>query len=136
MVRNVVAVVVGLAVGMVVNMALVMLNVGVLFPMPEGTSMADPERFAAYLAALPATAFLVAVVAHLGQAFVGGWTAARLGASHPVVLALIVGGFTLVGGVINLIQLPGPTWMWLEVPLYLLVALAAGRREQRRRVAS
>lgn len=37
--RNAGAVIVGLVVGMMVNMALVMLNAYVLFPMPEGMDM-------------------------------------------------------------------------------------------------
>ena len=72
MIRNILAVIGGLAVGMAVNMALVMLNAYVLFPMPQGTSMQDTEQFKAYIATLPTTAFLVVLAAHLGQAFAGG----------------------------------------------------------------
>jgi hypothetical protein len=43
MIRNILAVIVGLAAGMAVNMALVMLNGYVLFPMPEGMDMYDQE---------------------------------------------------------------------------------------------
>ena len=135
MLRNILAVIAGLAVGMVVNMALVLLNVYVLYPMPEGTSMQDQEQFKAYLETLPATAFLVPVVAHLAQAFVGGWTAARIGASRPVLLAMIVGVISLVGGIINLMTIEGPGWMYVELPLYLVAAWLAGRIEVRRRGA-
>ena len=55
MTRNVVA---GLVVGMAVNMALVLLNAYVLFPMPEGMDMSDVETFNAYIATLPTAAFL------------------------------------------------------------------------------
>ena len=50
MIRNFIAVIVGLFAGMVVNMALVMLNGYVLFPMPEGTDMNDTEQMNAYVA--------------------------------------------------------------------------------------
>jgi hypothetical protein len=133
MIRNVGAVLAGLIVGSAVNMAFILLNTMVLFPMPAGTSMNDPAQMQAYIAGLPAAAFLVVIVAHLGQSFVGGWVAARLGGSRPVPLALIIGVLSLVGGVINLLSLHGPLWMWVEVPLYLVVAWLAGGLEQRRR---
>ncbi|MDP6955960.1 MAG: hypothetical protein QF599_08280 [Planctomycetota bacterium] len=43
MIKNIVAVLVGLAVGMGVNMALISLNAYVLFPMPGGTDMYNQE---------------------------------------------------------------------------------------------
>jgi hypothetical protein len=49
-VRNVLAVIGGLAVGTVVKMALVMLNAFMLFPMPAGADMHDAEQRKAYVA--------------------------------------------------------------------------------------
>ncbi|MCA9712732.1 MAG: hypothetical protein KDK70_43285, partial [Myxococcales bacterium] len=66
----------------------------------------------------------------------GGWTAARLGASRPMVLAMIVGVVSLVGGIMNMMQLDLPTWMVVELPLYLVVAWLAGRLEHRRRATA
>jgi hypothetical protein len=130
---NVLATIAGLVAGMCVNMALVMLNSAVLFPMPPGVSFEDQEKFAAYVGTLPAAAFLVVIAAHLGQAGVGAWIAARLAASRPMIPALVIGALTLAGCVMNLLQLPAPPWMWLEVPLCIAVAYAAGRTEERRR---
>ncbi len=135
MLRNIAAVVAGLVVGGALNMALVLLNAEVLYPMPPGTDMNNPEQLADWIRGLPAPAFLVVMLAHLLQAGVGGYVAARLAASRPLLLALVVGGITLVGGLINLVSLPGPDWLWIEVPLYLLVAWAAGSLELRRRAA-
>jgi len=136
MIRNILAVIAGLFVGMVVNMSLVMLNAYVLFPMPPGTDMNVPEQLNAYIATLPTVAFLVVLAAHLGQSFVGGLTAARLGASRPMLLAMIVGVLTLIGGIMNWMTVEGPTWMMIEFPLYLVVAWQAGRMEQNRRAAA
>lgn len=130
MLRNIGAVIAGLFVGSLVNMAFVLLNSYVLFPMPEGMDMMDPERFNAYLATLPVAAFLVVLVAHLGQAFVGGWVAARIG-TRPMVLAMIVGALSLLGGIMNAMQIDGPSWMLIEMPLYLVVAFAAGKLVER-----
>jgi hypothetical protein len=132
-IRNILAVVVGLFVGSCVNMALIMLNTSVLYPMAPGTDMNDPAAMNAYVATLPAAAFLVVMAAHLGQSFVGGWVAARLGASRPMLLAMIVGGFSLLGGILSMMSIKGPTWFYVELPLYLVVAWAAGRLEAKRR---
>ncbi len=73
------------------------------------------------------------IAAHLGQAFVGGWVAARLGASRRMMLAMIVGVLSLAGGIANAIMLSTPMWTWIEMPLYLVVAWLAGRMELARR---
>jgi len=133
--RNVGALVVGVVVGGAWNMALLMLNTKFLFPMEEGTDMQDPEQMKAYVATLPAMAFLTVLGAHVGQAGVGGWIAARLGASRPMLLAGIVGVLTAAGATYNQITLEGPAWMWVDVPLILIAAWYAGRCECKRRAA-
>ncbi len=125
MLWNIFAVVIGLAAGMAVNMALITLNSKVLYPLPDGVDFQDKERFQAYIDTLPAPAFLVVMAAHLGQAFVGGLVAAWLGESHQVTLAMVVGSVSLLGGVMMMRAVKGPKWMLVELPLYLVVAYAA-----------
>jgi MFS family permease len=131
--RNLGAVLLGAFVGSCWNMALVMLNSIVLFPMPPGSDMNNPEQMNAYIRTLPTAAFLLMLAAHLGQSFFGGWVAARVGRSRPLLLALLVGGLSLIGGVLNMLTIRGPDWLYVELPLYLVVAWAAGRLEERRR---
>ena len=114
-------------------MGVIQLNMHVLFPMPAGMDMNDPEQFNAFIATLPTLAFLVVMVAHLGQSFVGGWVAARLGSSRPMLLAMIVGGLSLAGGIAAMMMFDGPGWMIVELPLYLVVAWLAGHLVQRGR---
>ena len=128
MVRNILAVIVGIFVGMAVNMALIQLNSLVLFPMPPGANMNDPAQFNAYIAELPHTAFILVLLAHLGQSFVGAWIAARLGTSHRMMLAMIVGTVSLLGGVMAMTMIDGPAWLVIELPLYLVVAWLAGKK--------
>ena len=135
MIRNILAVIVGLAVGMAANMALVLLNAYVLFPMPAGMDMNDLEQLQGYIATLPMVAFFVGMAAHLSQSFVGGWVAARMGSSQPMLLAMIVGFVTLAGGIMMFMDVQGPAWMFIELPLYLVVAWLAGRMEVQRRAA-
>ena len=136
MVRNILSVIFGLIIGMAFNMAVIQLNTSILFPMPEGTDMNDTAQFNEYLATLPAMAFIVTIVAHLGQSLIGAWVAARCGASRPMFLAMIVGVLSLAGGVMAMGMFEGPDWMIVELPLYLVFAWCAGRAESQRRAAT
>lgn len=136
MLRNIGATIVGLIAGNVWNMALILLNSFVFFPMPEGIDMEDPEQMKAYVATLPAQAFLAVLVAHVGQAGIGGWIAARLGRSRPMLLSGVVGGLTVLGAVYNQITLEGPAWMWIDVPLIVAAAWYAGKTVAGKRAAA
>lgn len=133
MTRNILATLFGLFVGMCVNMAIIQLNMSVLYPMPEGLDPNNTAKFNQYLQSLPALAFVVVILAHLGQSFVGALVAARLGHSHPKVLAMIIGVLSLLGGIMAMMMFAGPKWMAIELPLYLAVAWAAGTFEEYRR---
>ena len=122
--RDIMAVLVGWVVGMAVNMAFAFLNVA-LYPMPDGVTFDDKEGFAAYIETLPLTAFLIVLVAHLSQAFFGALAAAKISMKRPTTVAMIVGVLSLIGGYINMQTLPLPTWMWIEMPLYLVAAWLA-----------
>lgn len=134
MLRDIGAVLAGMVVGGVANMAVILVS-WAIWPMPEGMDMNDPEALQAYIATLPVAALLMAVLAHLLQAFLGGWVAARISADRPRVVAMIIGVLSMLGGILNMINLQGPGWMWGEVPLYLVVAWLAGTLEIRRRGA-
>lgn len=132
--RNILAVFAGLVIGMALNMIIISANL-ILFPMPEGLEMSDQEGFQAWTATLPESSFILPIVAHMAQAFGGGWVAARLCASTPMGAALVVGVLSLAGGIYNALSLEIPTWMWLEMPFYLILAWAAARIEMKRRTA-
>lgn len=119
--RDIIAVLVGWIVGMAANMAFIFLSVA-LYPMPDGVTFNDKEGFAAYVETLPLTAFLIVLVAHLSQAFFGALVAAKISRKRPMVVAMLIGVLSLIGGLINMQSIPLPTWMWIEMPLYLVAA--------------
>lgn len=122
----------GMVVGMIANMVLIQLNMSI-FPAPEGMELNDMEAWKNFAATLPAEAFLIPVIAHLAQAFLGGWVAARVAPAHVMGLALTIGGVSMLGGIMNLINLAPPAWMWAELPFYLILAGLAGKLELKRR---
>ena len=126
MIRTILAVVVGLVVGMAFNMGMVVLNTA-LHPMPEGVDFNDAEGMSTYIAGLPLMALVLILVAHVGQAFIGGLVAAAIGRSASMVAAMIVGVLSMLAGIANLMSMPLPAWMWFEMPLYLLAAWFAAR---------
>lgn len=128
--RNVLAVLAGLFAGMAFNLLALQVNLQ-FFPLPEGVRMEDPEALKSVVHAMPLEAWAGVFIAHLGQAFVGAALAARLAASRAMTLAMIVGGFSLLGGVLNALQLEVPTWAWTEMPFYLLFAWMGGRLGRR-----
>lgn len=128
--RNVLATLAGLVAGSVVNMGLVLLNVS-LFPMPAGASFEDPAAMAAWTATLPASAFLLVLAAHGAQAFVGGALATRLAATRGPVPAGLIATLTALGSAANMVQLPAPAWMWVDVPLNLALGWGAWRLARR-----
>ena len=135
MLRNVIAVIIGLVAGMALNMGILQIS-HLAYPIPEGLDIKVPAQLQNYLDTLPAPAFLLAMAAHLAQSFGGGWIAARLGSSRPMLLAMIVGAVSLAGGVMMMTMVQGPAWMAIELPLYLVGAWIAGRMEQKRRAAT
>ena len=131
--RNIAAVITGLCIGGIANMLIGGLNL-LFFPMPDGmtfSDMFDEEKLPAILAwleTLPQSAFILVLVAHLSQAFIGGCIAALISSKkYAVLVAMIVGALSLLGGVMNMMQVPSPVWLWIEMPLYLVAAWLAGK---------
>ena len=133
-IRNLLAIAVGLACGSALSTALIELNFTVLFPPTEDLPSGDLAAFNDHIKALPSIAFIPVLMAHLSQALLGGWLAARLAASTPIRMALAVGFVSLCGGVLGLVMLDGPPWLAVELPLYIVVAWWAGDLEVRRRI--
>jgi len=137
-IRNIFAIVVGVIVGMTFNMLFGFINT-LIFPLPEGMSywdMFDEEKFQEivdWIGTLPQSAFILVLVAHLSQAFFGGYVAAFISKRNVMCVTMVVGSLSLVAGLMNMAQMPAPLWLWIEMPLYLLVAWYAGKLELKRR---
>ena len=118
--RNILAVILGLIIG---NIAIMVLHyVGMIFyPLPEGTNMSDITAIAEYVKIAPLGALLMVMFAHLGGTFLAGLSTALV--SKNINTAYIVGGFFTLAGIYNLYVLPSPWWFNIEVILYLPAAI-------------
>ena len=98
--------------------------------------MEDKEAFSEWIASLPQSAFILVLVAHLSMAFVGGWVAAFISKNNVMCVAMVVGAISLLGGLMNMMSMPAPAWLWIELPLYLVVTWLAAKIELKRRSGS
>ena len=126
--KNILAVIAGIIIGMVVNMGIIMIS-GSIIPTPEGVDTTTPEGLKAGMHLFEAKHFIMPFLAHALGAFVGAFVAAKLAASHKMKFAVAIGGVFLLGGVYMVLMLPSPTWFTiLDLALaYIPMGLLAGK---------
>lgn len=107
--RNVLAVVAGLAAGSVVNMGLIMVG-GTVMPPPAGADVTSMEALQQTMHLFEPRHFVLPFVAHALGTAVGAWVAATLAVTRKVAMALVVGVVFLFGGIANVLMLPAPLW--------------------------
>ena len=107
--RNILAVVTGLVIGSAVNMFFISLN-GPVIALPEGADVTTMEGLKESMSLFEPKHFIFPFLAHAIGTLVGAYIAARIAATHKFKFALGIGAAFLIGGIINVINLPAPTW--------------------------
>ncbi len=108
-IRNTLAVVLGLVVGSAVNMGLIMLG-PMLIPPPDGVDVMDAESIAASIHLFEPKHFLFPFLAHALGTFAGALVAYLVATSYAFTFAVVVGILFLFGGILNSFAIPAPTW--------------------------
>ncbi len=133
-VQNIFAVIIGLLVGMVVNMGLVTIG-PMIVPMPEGADVSTMEGLAESMKLFTPANFIFPFLAHALGTLAGALTAAKLAASRKMGLALGIGGFFLLGGITMIASVGGPLWFCIldlvvaYIPMGWLGGKLAGKSE-------
>lgn len=125
MIRNILAIVIGIVAGSAFNMAIVTASHAV-YPLPEGIDPNDFEAFKAHVEAqgLPAGALIMVLVAHAGGSLVSGFVCGLIAMRSWYVAAIGLGLLWTCGGVAMLLMLPAPTWFAVsDIILYIPAAL-------------
>lgn len=112
MFRSILAVVLGVIVG-VIAVAIVEVIGHALYPPPPDLDASNQEAMKAYIATAPIAVLLFVLLAWVTGAFAGGLVAAWIGRRAPAVHALIIGGFILLAGVATMLIYPHPVWFWI-----------------------
>ena len=102
MIRNILAVITGVLVGMIVNMGLIILGSS-LIPTPEGFDSMNAINW-------DLNNFIFPFLAHALGTLVGAFLAAKITNSYQLPLAMSIGLFFLIGGVTMVYILPAPVW--------------------------
>ncbi|SFJ52173.1 hypothetical protein [Myroides guanonis] len=108
-VRNILAVLLGLVIGSMVNMGIIMIS-GSIIPPPEGVDMTTTEGLQAGMHMLEPKHYIFPFLAHALGTFVGALVAYMMAAQYKKSLAIGIGVFFLLGGVASVLMLPSPIW--------------------------
>lgn len=107
--KNILAVLAGIVIGSIVNMAIV--HVGPLVvPLPAGADVSTMESLRDSMKLFTPANFLCPLLAHALGTLSGAFVAAKVAASHRVKAAIAIGVFFLIGGIAAINMLGGPLW--------------------------
>jgi hypothetical protein len=116
--RNVLAVLAGIAIGGGVNMALIMLSPS-LIPPPAGVDVNNAESLSKAMHLFEPRHFLMPFLAHAIGTLAGAFAAYLIAATYRAPIAYVIGAVFLCGGVAASFMIPAPAWF---IALDLVVA--------------
>ena len=120
MIRNILAVIVGLVVGNIAIMGLHYLG-ALFYPPPKGIDMNDIKAITEYISIAPLGSLLFVMFAHIGGTFIAGISTTLV--SKNIIPIYIIGVFFTLAGIYNLYMLPHPLWFNIEVIFYFPAAI-------------
>lgn len=107
--RNILAIVLGLVLGSLINGALISIS-GHVIPPPEGVDVTTEEGLKAGMHLFKPINFLFPFLAHALGTLVGAFIAAKIAANRKLLFAMIIGFAFFIGGVMMIFMLPSPIW--------------------------
>ena len=127
-VKNILAVIVGIVFGSIVNMGIIMIS-GSVIPPPDGADVTTMEGLKSSMHLFQPKNFIMPFLAHALGTLAGAFFAALIAANHKLKFALVIGFVFMAGGITNVIILPSPTWFTiLDVAgAYIPMAYLAGK---------
>ena len=108
-VKNILAVLVGIIVGGIVNSGIIAIS-GTLIPPPEGADLTTIEGMEAAQDLMQPIHYLMPWLAHAVGTLVGAFLAALIAGTQEMKFAIGVGVFFLLGGIAAAYLIPAPTW--------------------------
>lgn len=116
--RNALAVLMGIAIGGGVNMALITLSPS-LIAHPAGVDVTSAEGLSRAMHLFEPRHFVMPFLAHALGTLAGALAAYLIAASHKALIAYVIGAVFLCGGLAASFMIPAPTWF---IALDLLAA--------------
>ncbi len=107
--KNGLAILSGAILGSIVNMLIILMSSSIIQP-PEGADTTTIEGLKESMHLFHPQHFVFPFLAHAIGTLVGALIAVKIAASYKLVIAMLVSTLFLIGGIINIIQLPSPMW--------------------------
>src|SRR5262245_16506508 len=107
--RNVLAVVVGVIAGWIVNMSLIVASPHII-PPPEGVDVSDAQSLSTSIHLFEPKHFVFPFLAHALGTLAGALVAFLIAASYRSVFAYAIGAAFLAGGIAAACMIPAPAW--------------------------
>ena len=121
--KNILAVLTGLILGSIVNMGIIMISSSII-PPPNGADVTTMSGLKESIHLFEPKHFLFPFLAHALGTLVGAIVTSKIAATKKKTMALIVGGFFLLGGIINVFLLEGPIWFITVDILFAYIPMA------------
>ena len=133
-VKNILAILIGLVIGSAVNMGLILIS-GSIIPSPEGADATTMEGLKESMHLFEPKHFIFPFLAHALGTLVGAFIAALIAGTRKMTFAMVIGVFFLIGGIINVYLLPAPTWFGIVDILgaYIPMAWIGGKLATRKK---
>ena len=132
--KNTLAIIAALVAGYAANMGLVILGPQIV-PMPEGMIPEDPNSIKEHMGNLKFGNFVMVWLAHAAGSFVSAFVATKLAANSSKIISLVLGALWLVGGIMMVKMVGGPTGFIIAdlgfayLPMAYLGWMVAGKGE-------
>ncbi|MBH49580.1 MAG: hypothetical protein CMG69_02365 [Candidatus Marinimicrobia bacterium] len=108
-IRNVLAILIGVILGMVVNMGLIIMG-SKFIPPPEGINPMDAESLKNNIHLFRLKHYLSPFLGHAGGTLAGAFTASKISANYHLAFSMAIGVFFLLGGIAATQMIPAPLW--------------------------
>ncbi|MCP2028944.1 uncharacterized membrane protein HdeD (DUF308 family) [Flavobacterium sp. HSC-32F16] len=134
--RNTLAVIVGIIIGSIVNMSIILMSSSII-PPPNGVDNSTMEGLQKTMHLFEAEHFLFPFLAHAVGTFAGAVTTAILAFNQKKKLALVIGAFFLLSGIVSVCSLPSPRWFtfidlaFAYIPMSYLALRTVCKKETR-----
>ncbi len=130
-VRNILAIIIGVFAGGAINMSVIMLS-SYIIPPPEGANLLTTEGLKASMNLMQPKHFIMPFLAHALGTFAGSLIAAIIAGKNKMRIAIGISIWFMIGGLINIIMLPSPLWFTILdlAGAYLPMGFLAGKLAQ------
>lgn len=120
---NILAIILGLVIGSAINMGIIMVSSSII-PPPSGADVTTMEGLKASIHLFQPKHFAFPFLAHAIGTFSGALVTALIASTYNMKLAVLIGIFFLIGGIINTFILPAPSWFIAVDLLFAYIPMA------------